>query len=349
MLDADFLKTILGMGSLVAGAVSGAAALFVDFRDKKTGKITKWGKYALGGILVSLAIGTSNAVIDYGQSVSKARQEMEKSREAAEKTLQIVTDLQRILTPLTSVKVSYTATYAFDVPELASYRSRLKKEAGALPPKPDFSKHRIFRSVGDLAGRLIEIAIEPGSPLYPTIIGEPLAYEVIRGTGFDLEVYKNPVAVSDLVEEKVRPDIKFQVLSHKPLLVYRLEQQLIQVESSNSFAPKDWFGSGKIVSLMDFPGCQVAIRPHRRWLNPPGTKFPEKAYAPEAIDVTLDFPGRDSWELNNNHLSRHIASNGWPVFLYTFPATFDELIKKIEARTLADLLSPQAKPAPPAP
>jgi hypothetical protein len=42
--DVEFIKTIIGVVSLAIGTASGVAALLVEFKDKATNKVTKWGR-----------------------------------------------------------------------------------------------------------------------------------------------------------------------------------------------------------------------------------------------------------------------------------------------------------------
>ncbi len=133
-LDFELLKTILGFVSIIGGTVSGVAALLVEYKDKETGKITKWGRYALIGVGASFLIGASNLWLDYTQKKNESRETANKQREASEQTLRIVTDISRTLNPLKDVRASFWATYRFDQPELAKYRERLDEGVHNLLP-----------------------------------------------------------------------------------------------------------------------------------------------------------------------------------------------------------------------
>lgn len=47
----------------MTAAISGILGLFTDFRNKRTGKATRWGILALTGILIALAAGLTMIVI----------------------------------------------------------------------------------------------------------------------------------------------------------------------------------------------------------------------------------------------------------------------------------------------
>jgi hypothetical protein len=66
-VNLDVAKSLIGIISIAVATVSGISALLVDFRDKVTGRVTKWGRYAVFGLAASFFIGTINLWIDYVQ------------------------------------------------------------------------------------------------------------------------------------------------------------------------------------------------------------------------------------------------------------------------------------------
>src|SRR5271168_5401941 len=95
--DLDLLKTFLGLFSIAGATTSGVAALVVDYRNKETGKITRWGRYAIFGLATSFLIGVSNLWIDYVEKSRATRTAEEESRVNSEKSLKILTDIERTL------------------------------------------------------------------------------------------------------------------------------------------------------------------------------------------------------------------------------------------------------------
>jgi hypothetical protein len=168
MFDLDLLKAVLGVISILGGTVSGMAALLVDFKDKKSGRVTKWGRYALYGIATSFFIGTSNLWIDYSLKSRDARDAAEKSRANTEKTLQIVTDINRALNPFKDVRISFSLSYPFDHPELARYQRRLAEGVRAL--LPDIRDGQTVKGVSRSMWSdhtILAVKLHDGSPLLP--------------------------------------------------------------------------------------------------------------------------------------------------------------------------------------
>ena len=200
--DPAVLKVILSVFSIIGGTASGVAALLVEYKDKETGKITKWGRYALFGLAASFLVGTLNLWVDYTQKSRKFREAAERSREAAEKTLQIVTDISRTLNPLKDVRVSFWLSYPFDHPELAQYRQRLDEGVRALLPslmKGDATLVKgVSRSVSKGDGTIMEVTIRKDSPLFPNRSSEGFAYTVLSNTHLSIYFYKTPIDLATL-------------------------------------------------------------------------------------------------------------------------------------------------------
>src|SRR5208283_4769294 len=91
LLNLDFVAAWKASSIVLTGAF-GVLGLVKDFKDKK-GKITKWGRISLAGILLSTGLGVIAQIME----TSKAERT---ERETAAQTLGIVRDIQRGLSPL---------------------------------------------------------------------------------------------------------------------------------------------------------------------------------------------------------------------------------------------------------
>lgn len=335
--DLELLKAILGVFSIVGATASGIAALLVDYRDKTTGKVTKWGRYALFGLALSFLIGGSNLWVDYTQKTREARETADRSREATEKTLQIVTDISRTLNPLKDVRADFWLTYQFDRPDLTKYRQRLDEGVHALFPRLGKvgSVEGVFASVflGDV---IEEVTIDSDSPLFPSFPKELFAYSILGGTTLNMDFYKTPIDPASLSQISVpgpKPDIHMAFHAppsrHQIELVYDLKSKKITLHGISILSDqKYWNSSGAIVSVLDLPGTQLIIRPEHV-LAASGES--EKRMVPN-LTVLLNIAERRGWWLREGRLKLFAPQDGWPIYAYTFPKTYRELLFDAEAK-----------------
>jgi len=109
----DFVTAWKATSIVLTGAF-GVLGLLKDFKDKKTGQVTKWGKLSLAGILLSSGFGV------IAQFKESSRQE--KSRQAtANQTLETVKDLQRILSRLDDLRVNVGFYLPCDNPKYKAF------------------------------------------------------------------------------------------------------------------------------------------------------------------------------------------------------------------------------------
>lgn len=99
--------------SITLTGAFGILGLVKDFKDKK-GKITKWGRVSLAGILLSTGLG----VVFQTRESSKAA---EAERETGRQTLRIVRDIQRGLAPLDEPRFNISFSLACDLPSFNSF------------------------------------------------------------------------------------------------------------------------------------------------------------------------------------------------------------------------------------
>jgi hypothetical protein len=339
-LDFELFKTVLGFMSIVGGTISGVAALLVEYKDKNTGKVTKWGRYALIGVGVSFLIGASNLWLDYTQKKRESREAANKSREAAEQTLRIVNDISRTLNPLKEVRATFQATYPFDQPELAGYRRRLdegvRKSISMMNGKD--AKKTASWFDGFAGGPNAQMfSVPPASPLFPDPIKERFAHTVFSGTRLEIDFYKDPIdpaRYDGMFPASPRSDLHMSFGSdgtHYSAVQYELETKKLQTAGFQFLTdPKYWDSSGKIVSVLDLAGTQMIVRVEQGG---------EINYAERDKQMKLDLDGlglqvadRRSWSLRKDSLKLFKTADGSPFYVYIFPKTFDGLIQEIEEK-----------------
>jgi hypothetical protein len=344
--DPEFLQTILGILSIFGATASGVMALLVEYKDKKTGRMTKWGRYALCGLAISFLIGTSNLWIDYTQKSRKTRDDAERSRINTEKTLQIVTDINRTLNPFKDVRVTFAISYPFDHPDLARYLQRLDEGVRALLPDMQ-SSHEEIQGVSwqmEKGGRIVWVRIHEGSPLFPSRSSEPLAFQVFLRRGLTLNFFKTPISPStfDLRSDDI-PDIRMSFdedeYKNEIEVRYDLESKAIEFVGYGILSkPESWESSGKIVSMLDLPGTQLIIQLEYDAAatvfatprNLAGWEHLERINLPHSIDVDLAIADRRSWHLPQQRFELYKGPRGTTNFVYSFPNSYEEILTETE-------------------
>ena len=339
--DLELLKVILGIVSIFGATASGIAALLVEYKDKKTGRITKWGRYALYGLAISFLIGTSNLWIDYTQKSRQTRDDAKKSHINTEKTLQIVSDINRTLNPFKDVRVSFSFAYPFDDPDLARYRQRLDEGVRALlpdirpqgeGPQREVQGVKWYMMVGD---RIRTVSIKKGSPLAPSS-SEYLARQVFFRRALTLNFFKTPINPSTFDISGPAPDITTEFLAdeydeEEMPVEYDLDSKTIRFHGFSILSkPQDWKSTGKIVSMLDLPGSQLIIQLE---YDEAVTFFPNeplKRILPQSIDVDLGIADRREWHLSEFKLYK--GPRGTTNFVYSFPNTYEEILTEIEIK-----------------
>lgn len=330
LFDFELLRTVFGLLTIVVGTASGIAALLVDYRDKQTGQITKWGRYAILGIGASFVIGAINLWVDYTQKQLQTREAANRAREASEASLRILTDVTRTLNPLKDVRATYWATYPFDQTELARYRQRLEDGLRALLPSLSEGKfvqgaHRSWPP-GD--GTVVEeVTLEQNSPLFPDPNKETFAYTILARTEMRIKVYKTPMDPAVLAKTRTapQPDLQMYFLGYNKLREeYNLQKRRISVYGFNIESdPRYWDSSGNIVSVLDLVGAQLVITIHHSTVS---FKEPNKRVEAELTDLALKIADRSDWWLRKDKLKLYRDDTASPFYVYVFPNTYESLL-----------------------
>jgi hypothetical protein len=115
LLAFDFVS-LWKQASIVSTGAFGILALLVEYKDKDTKRITKWGRISLIGILASTVLGV------IAQNLEQSNQERgraiaaKQTLELLQNTNQTVKGIERVLSPLDDVRVSAELTISCDTP-----------------------------------------------------------------------------------------------------------------------------------------------------------------------------------------------------------------------------------------
>jgi len=111
MIDSDVCLVFLKFAALVVGGIFAALGLLTDYRDKETGAVTRWGKIALFGIILSTAIGAgTQAVQSYRDREAKLANDAA-NRKSEEQTRTVLSQIRRAVYPLRSVLLTIRIVY----------------------------------------------------------------------------------------------------------------------------------------------------------------------------------------------------------------------------------------------
>jgi hypothetical protein len=109
--------SVLKLAAILVAGILGAASIPTDYKDEQ-GKLTRWGKFALGGIIVSTLIAVAAQTIE-------TRLDNQKRAEDAADISSLLREIRRAVYPLQNMEVGYQVSFAGSAPELAAYKKRV--------------------------------------------------------------------------------------------------------------------------------------------------------------------------------------------------------------------------------
>lgn len=264
------------LGVLIPGAL-GVIGLLTETRNKTTNQITRWGRFAVFGIVSLTIVSIIAQILDSSKEASTAKQAAAKAQIAAEdaraqveKSNQILHEVQRSLNPLKDVRVSYSFRVPLDDPSLASYRERLLK--GVRDLAADYLKNPhidplAYVMIPDKTGGVEVVRITPKSPLFPQP-QETVAFYLIRYSGVNMSFYRSPSPVSAFSEKdpsrRPHPDLEWEVGTSKSedpaseamALEYDFRSGTLDIVVS-SMPVFIRNSDGSIISTIDLSGSQL--------------------------------------------------------------------------------------------
>lgn len=257
-----------GLG-IVFGAAFAVLGLLVDFRDKNTSRVTKWGNVALIGIVVSCCV----SLVSQGAESLKARDEADAQ---AKRTNALLAQIERSISPLNGIKINYQFDVPLDDPILADYRRRFLEGIDQIASsKPGSESPLGYASRGP--GGVESILIPWNSPLMPTD-HEVAASALFRHSAVVLIFFKTPIdydtfrRVSDFGAQGPKPSIDLSLVaknennpaastgSISDQLLYDFRNKVLQV-STRQLEPDPTvsFNRSRIVSVADLCGSQLWV------------------------------------------------------------------------------------------
>lgn len=264
----------LNLTKIIGTALSGAfglLGLLTDFRDPSTKRITRWGKVAFWGIILSTIIALVSQVLESAKATRDARASSEATQAQLKKSDIILREVDRTLNPLVDVRISYWMRVPLDDPEMAEYKQRLEK--GVEQIVANHAANRTDPRFGSPAklrqGKVLQVYVPVTSPLFPQR-AETIPYYVLAFSGLHLQFFIKPLGISAFeIADPAKfptPDLEMQVNSFGPLessnsyqLLYDLETHTLQISAYGLPSDSDsWHSDGKILSSVDLANVQLA-------------------------------------------------------------------------------------------
>lgn len=128
---ADFVTVWKALSIVLTGAF-GILGLLTEYRDKETNKITRWGRIALIGILVSSFGGVVAQILESSDNARKAL-------ELSTKTQITVTNIERLLNPIGSMDFEMKFRVSCAVARYAQSCQSLSGSRDTVPMTGEFS------------------------------------------------------------------------------------------------------------------------------------------------------------------------------------------------------------------
>jgi hypothetical protein len=260
-LALEYVVPIIKFASIMLGGVSGILALLVDFKDKE-GRITRWGRLALWGVVISFILSAIMQTIEIYKDRQAAKAE-------AERTHQFLSAIERGIYNLAPDQMSFELSLeeSLDSPYLRKYGERLKAFAKAYEHKavklPKGTQ--CYCSPLDNGREKVDgFIIDRRSPLFPDPKAEPEAWKMIAQMEVSVSIYKRDSLVSPDTLTTDKANLFFNTISVSTELSVMLTSHSVEIVARNMRPNSEdfqWHNQGGIESLLDMANATVSIFP----------------------------------------------------------------------------------------
>ena len=256
----NYLLPFLKFGAIFLSAFSGGLGLLVEF--KEDGHITKWGKRALWGVIISFIIAaTIQGVEIYRNKLASIAEE--------EKTQKMLLEISRGIYSIDASKLSFDLdaeihandTYfknynlrVLSVINKFQAGSNLKLPGGVFEIPTINEKGQKVKSTSFI--------ITPGSVLYPSSNREKEIFNLIGQMAIDVSFYKTDSLINSLPAKGKNPNVSFSTKFIKPELEFNTYDTTITIRAKGLRSDLDdyaWRNHGGIESLLDFSNGLVVL------------------------------------------------------------------------------------------
>ncbi|WP_152008402.1 hypothetical protein [Hoeflea sp. EC-HK425] len=338
---------VLKIFSAVLAGVFGAIGTVKEFRGED-GEVTRWGKVALIGVVVSSITAVSTQFIQElidQQSAKKSTERIELQVENQRKILErmvtqgeqsqsILSTLERSLTKFSAISASAFIELPDNVELIGQFEQELLAEYSAFVKAGTAYGGPVYASRTSHDG-IEAISVSAFGGLYPQSGKSNSLGWLLESLSLEAAFYKEPRADADLVAMRWsgegQPDLQIGfTIEDLPNLSYELEGSKFNILQSNTSDSQFWDSSGEIISLSDLAGAQVYF-----YLSASGMSGMQPDVASVFWDgvrdsvletVVLRIDEIDLW-FRDAQLREFQADNGVTVWTATLPETLTEIFE----------------------
>ncbi len=324
----------LKLAGVTLSALFGVIGTMHEFRDKNA-QLTRWGRAAIGGILVAASLAIAAQFIEDRLKDVSAREAAIQTLESTKRLEVIVHQLDRTLQPLDSVSLFLPELeIPMNDPLFARYKARLDVEIADYKNQNDRSR---FAQKGISAPLLDRYR---GSPIIVSVSSVHQLFPRFSDEAFVRTLLSVPVVELAFYKTLIDPEV-FQPLFHggpqdadlrigfriPRLLEIQKDFQSNRYFLAGKLATSDYSSweniTGKIATIPDLAASQLflAVGPHAATLDlVDGRKdaFLKLRQRFALGRVLIRFGNRDCW-IDESAFTRHVNNRGETFWEYRFP------------------------------
>jgi hypothetical protein len=183
-------RTLLSLAKYISTALTagfGILGLLFEFKNKKTKRITVWGKVAVIGILGSALV---SFISQYEEGAIQAREAAAATKNAAE----LRREIYGLQNPLKEIAITYSVDLPPDSPAIQSFTQQLQAGLTQFLVNPPIGLSKDPNAIASVSawdgpGQPRSVSFTPGSPLLPRDQND-LMFTILRLFAFDVRFYK---------------------------------------------------------------------------------------------------------------------------------------------------------------
>ena len=340
-------------GCLIALKLLGviAAAVFTvlgtthEFKDKKK-KLTKWGKAAIGGTMLSALLAFGATLIENDIKQAESRAAAAKSQESSQRIEAVLHELNRTLQPISSVSLTLLDVgIPMNEPDFADYLKYVSTGIDKYLAAPDRDLN-VIDGIHESATDMIDgkpqakhLQIGTGTAYFPSEILHPMAGLVLRIDSAQLSFFKKPIDPKKFNDAQSEADliVPLTISTYLNLEKDVVENRFFLSGRMNSVQPDPWTSRGGLVSIPDLANSQVFLSL--------GPNYEDQTYGHSKTGATFIIKGQQVASLRSKFTMgvaalglgnrsqwiaatswhRHTSDDGLPLWEYRFgPEPIDD-------------------------